>query len=88
MFMKRNELRSLVNIYKHYFQTSSLERLGQSKSNQIWSLHGKDDMFYNIGKGHMTKMADMSMYGKIFQTSSFQEPYAYKVYINDYQDLA
>ena len=39
----------------HHFQRSALKPLGKSKSNFMWSLHGKGKVYIN--GGHMTKMA-------------------------------
>ena len=56
-----------IHVHDHYFQTSSLKLLGQSKPNLILSLLGKGER--KFGPGHMTKMATMPIhvYGKILK---------------------
>ena len=59
----------LLNVYDHYFQTSSLKPLGQSKPDFVWSLLGWWEIVLINGTGHMTKMATMLIYDKNFQKS-------------------
>ena len=67
-----------IHVYDHYFQTAfSLKAFGQSKPNFVWNLHGKRDYkFCKKHLGHMTKMASMPIYGKIFK-NLVQNPKCY-----------
>ena len=62
--------RGYKHVYNHYYQTSSLKPLGQSKPNFMLSLLGKEERKHINGTGHMAKMATMLIYGKNFQKSS------------------
>ena len=65
--------RGYIHVYDHYYQTSSLKLLGQSKPNFMWSLLGKKERKLMVnGTGHMTKMAAMLIYGKNFQNLLLQ----------------